>query len=335
MFYFNDVPRFLEVLSDDKVTQDSCLHGGGSISSLITDGNGMYPQFGTNASILTVIHGHAIHDYGACSVQQLLTGVSVYNISSWAEKAMLPENIYTKNACAEDSFYASFIQSYFDQRKPAYDYVLINDNTRNPARNETRLEALDTLKNYHIPWLLETGARPIFMWTHAYIPAVPMSGSLRGLEDVANFTSLTGAGYRAYAHLLEHHLPPHQKPLIAPVGLAFLTVHEENMDMWYQLFHNWDHLHASPRGTFLTGCVLHYTLFGRMPERATAIQSDMSQLWSRARMMQHYWEPPNPMIDETDAEYLYGVAERVMVRGHVPASYIDYQHGEVAYEGGR
>jgi hypothetical protein len=49
-------------------------------------------------------------------------------------------------------------------------------------------------------------------------------------------------------------------------------------------------------------------------------------------MNQHSWDPPNPMPDYETAEYLYNVAYRVS-KGHIPASFISYQNGEVAFEG--
>ena len=155
---------------------------------------------------------------------------------------------------------------------------------------------------------------------------------MTGLEDVANFTSLTRVGYQAYVDLLKLYLPKKQAPRIAPVGLAFLTVYEEDFDLWEKLFHS-DHLHASPSGTFLQGCVIYYTLFGTMPNHDWVVRDNMASLWKRARMMQHAWDPPNPFPDKATAEYLYRVAERVMKEGHIPESFINYQNGEVAHDG--
>jgi hypothetical protein len=232
---------------------------------------------------------------------------------------------------------------------------VINDNTRNPARRSTRAHALQILERHYVPWLLETGSVPVFLWTHAYVPDYacgeknatrnapsppppppPPPRNMSGLEDVAIFTSLTHAGIRAYVDLLGSHLPPAQHPRIAPVGLAFLVVYEEDVELWKTLFHC-DNLHASPSGSFLQGCVVHHALFGTMPDRRVALgdgggddaDATIASLWKRARMMQHAWEPPNPLPDADTAEYLYRVAERVTMEGHVPKSYIDYQNGEM------
>jgi hypothetical protein len=327
MFYFNDHPRFFAALTNESITQNSCLHGGASISSLVAGGNGMFPQFQTDKAALMTYKNHTVYDYGACTVQQLLTGQPKFNTTEWK----LAEEDRMKNPCSEDQGYASYSAHYFHKRKHhKWDYIIINDNTRNPARRASRHAALTTLEQEYVPWLKQLKAVPIFLWTHAYSVESTPNRNMTGLDDVANFTSLTGVGLRAYVDLLKQHLPEEQTPRIAPSGLAFLTVYEENIDMWHKLFHNADHLHASPHGSYLQGLVLHHTVFGKLPDKSFSIRKDMGSFWSNARMMQHAWEPANPMLDEADAGYLYGIAERVMEKGHVPASYIDYQNGEVA-----
>jgi hypothetical protein len=131
--------------------------------------------------------------------------------------------------------------------------------------------------------------------------------------------------------LLNLYLPESQRPRIAPVGLAYLTVYEENYELWKTLFHS-DHLHASPSGTFLQGCIIYYTVFGEMPDRNWIIRpdEDIPALWRRARMMQHAWEPPNPFPTRETTEYLYSIAERIMKEGYIPKSFINYQNGEAA-----
>lgn len=353
MFYFNDVPRFLEEISGYQITQDSCLHGGASITSLLVEGNGMYPQFETNTSVIidfggTTHHQHnqTLYDYGACTVPQLLLG--------WDDRLQDPgyaqpedkNNTSIKNPCREDANYLEYTiqksneyatittttKHHYHDAPPKWDFALINDNTRNPARATTRALALETLERFHIDWFLKTGATPVFLWTHAYSVNSTEHRDMTGMDDVANFTSLTYVGYQQYVQLLKRHLPEAQTPRMAPVGLAFLTVHEENFDLWETLFHC-DHIHASPSGTFLQGCVIYYTLMGRMPDKKIVLRDDMASLWHRARMMQHAWEPENPFPDKETAAYLYRIAERIMVEGHVPKSFIEYQNGEVADEG--
>lgn len=333
MFYFNDFPRFFEQLSQSYVShQDCCLHGGASIPSLVNDGSGMFPQFQTKNAIAGTYHHKTIYDYGACTPRQLLFGYD----------ASLHDPNYTihyfnltdpdRNPCREDDTYRQYmIQKQQTADHPDWDYVIINDNTRDPSRNATRLASLATLRKDYVPWLRATGAVPVFLWTHAYSVESTPTRNMTGLEDIANFTSLTGVGYREYAGLLEQYLPPSQKPRIAPSGLGFLTIYEEEPEVWKTLFHNADHLHASPSGTFLQGCIVHYTLFGKLPDMShIQTDDDVTQIWSNARMMQHAWDPPNPIPTIQQVKYLYEVCERV-ANGYIPSTYIDYERGEVAY----
>lgn len=349
MFYFNDFPRFFETIAGGRVVQNSCLHGGASIESLVVQGNAMYPQFGTARAIIgtNADTGDTIYDYGACTVRQLLNG-DTYDPDADEEwrsaiddnnQASPPSN--NTNPCRVDYAYLEYANSYFRDTNMGYwDYVVINDNTRNPARAVTRIAALSTLEEFYVPWLLETKSTPVFLWTHAYTYentcmtdyADNLNVVMTGLEDIANFTSLTGVGYRAYVDLLNSYLPIEQAPRIAPVGLAYLVVHEENYEVWKTLFHC-DNLHASPSGSFLQGCIIYYTLFGVMPSKDGILKEDMSILWDSARVMQHYWEPSNKFPDVETAMYLYRVAERVVKEGHIPSAFIDYQNGEVAFEG--
>lgn len=295
----------------------------------------MYPLFHTENAIVGSRKGSTIYDYGACTVPQLLVGIDDrIHDPGYAQPEGEEEEHRNYNPCREDLAYLEYaIEAYDGRQAPSgpWNFVVINDNTRNPSRRKTRARALQDIERFYVPWFLETGATPVFLWTHAYSVNSTSDRNMTGLEDVANFTSLTRVGYQAYADLLKLYLPKAQEPRIAPVGLAFLVVYEENPDIWHSLFHNADHLHASPSGSFLQGCIVYYTIFGRMPDREVVIQEDMSVLWKRARMMQHPWEPPNPFPDSKTADYLYRVAERVMVEGYVPSSFINYQNGETVY----
>ena len=290
----------------------------------------MYPQFETEQAILTKRRGHNIYDYGACTPEQLMLGTDPrLDDPGYAQ----PEDVSTGNLnpCHEDPYYFRWAKAHFRASTPDWDVVMINDNTRNPARASSRARSLAFLEQFWVPLLQKSGATPVFLWTHAYSVESTPTRNMTGLEDVANFTSLTYAGIKAYVDILKPHLPESQEPRIAPVGLAFLTVYEEDPDLWRQLFHAADHIHASPSGSFLQACIVHYTLFGEMPDREHVVHRPMASLWRTARMMQHAWEPANPFPTREQAAYLYRVAKRVMVHGHVPASFIDYQNGETAY----
>lgn len=296
----------------------------------------MWPQFMTGNAVINQRPGHheAIYDFGACTPKQLMTGVDPrLNDPGYAQPTEV--NATNFNPCRQDPYYLKWSQSWFKENTPNWDVVVINDNTQSPATFQSRARSMAFLNEFWLPILKRTGATPVFLWTHAYrqdsmscAPSRNMTGS--GLEDIANFTSLTYSGLKSYVNILTPNLPESQTPRIAPVGLAFLVVYEEDPELWKLLFHC-DELHASPSGSFLQACIVHYTLFGEMPDRDHVVRQHMSSLWKTARMMQHAWEPPNPFPTTKQAEYLYHVAERIMVHGHVPSSFIDYKNGEAAY----
>jgi hypothetical protein len=300
------------------------------------EGNAMYPQFRTAESVIAEYNNHTIYDYGSCTPEQLMLGKDErLDDPGYAQPSDKSEG--NLNPCREDQVYLDWVtQQYAKQQSTEnglhWDFVVINDNTKDPARFHTRARSMEFLVQFWVPFLQTTGATPVFLWTHAYTPLPSTGLDMTGLEDIANFTSLTYAGLKAYVEVLAPHLEVDQQPRIAPSGLAFLAVYEDNIDMWHKLFHNADHLHASPSGSFLQGLCVYHTLFGRLPARNQSVSSDMANFWSTARMMQHAWDPPNPIPTKEEADYLYDVAERVLVHGYHPLSFIDYQHGEVAYD---
>jgi hypothetical protein len=247
MQYFNDFPRLMQALSNGTISQNSCLHGDATIRTLLHTGNGMARKFKTANAVVDdadlYVYNNmdddtsiVIHDYGACTVRQLLIGEDSRlpdqdQVNNYADDYFNPaddDNEYYiddgTNPCFEDEYYLSYLESRYKDEPPKWDYIVINDNTRSPARNNTRQRSLEELEASYVSWLLETGATPVFIVTHAYWTGWR---DMSGLEDVPTFTSLTYMGYREYAALLEKYLPPSQKPRLAPVAIAFLTVWEE------------------------------------------------------------------------------------------------------------
>ena len=330
MQYYNDLPRLMEALSGGQIHQNSCLHGDATIVNLLNTGNGMYKKFRTGSAILeTNDDGSKIYDFGACTVHQLVFGYDsqLYDDRNYNDDDNDNDHYNDgTNPCYEDPNYLEYSVAYFEENPPTWDFIVINDNTRSPAKNSTRQESLETLESTYVTWFNKSGAIPVFLDTHAYWTDWR---DMTGLEDVPTFTSYVYEGYLQYADLLGSYLPQDQQPRIAPVGVAFLTVWEENYAMWTKLFHI-DEVHASPSGTFVQGCVLHYTLFGRMPRKTDAIRDNMSFLWREARRMQPQTHRRNPFPTRSEAEYLYRVVERVVKEGHKPSSLILFQNGEAA-----
>ncbi len=325
--YFNDLPRFLEGVSQGHLKQKSCLHGDASLTRILETGSGVYGKFNTTKAL----NSDGVYDFGACTVKQLLFGrdedleQQVWNHVNTSEFSLKDDGL---NPCLQDPSYLKYLDDHTIQ-PPKFDFILINDNTRNPGRAETREAGLRILEQKYVPWFLETGATPVFFDTHAY--STPLRNT-SDFVDIPTFTSLTYEGYRQYHALVSQLLPASQAPRLAPVGLAFLTVYEEDMHVWRRLFHNFDHLHASPAGTFLTAAVIHFTLFGEMPEKRAMIPQDrnFAALWENARVMQEADQPPNPFPTFAEAVYLYDVADRVARKRHLPKSLILYQNGEAA-----
>ena len=232
------------------------------------------------------------------------------------------------NPCLRNPLYYKYLVSYvysYHQSKD-WDYILLNDNTRSPARNESRHDMLAILQDTYLPWFLESGAVPIFLATYGYWTPYRDMG---GLGTVAEFTSLTMAGYQSYVDLLKSQLPSHQQPRIAPVGLAFLLVWEENHSLWERLFHV-DQIHSGPLGTYLQGLIVHYTIFGVLPKYSVTVRGDMSYLWHRTRRFQPVEHHSDPFPTRDEAAYLYQIALRITVYKHVPKSFIVYKNGEAS-----
>jgi hypothetical protein len=324
MMFHNDLPRLLETLSEQHMVQNSCFLGDSSLTRILEFGNGMYKKFATSKAL----NDDGYYDFGACTVKQLLLGDDedldrqVLNNagSSKAEKYLEDDGT---NPCLQNKSYYLYLKSR--RRRPHWNYVVINDYTLNPGRASKRQEGLKVLQDVYAAWFLETGATPVFFDTHAYW--TPLY-NLTAFVDVPTLTSVTYEGYLQYASLLSKLLPPLQKPRIAPVGIVFLTVWEENRSLWYRLFQRFDQLHASPLGTLATAFVVFGTLFGRMPDMSVVLRHrNMTWLWSDARVLQQRkWPDPFPTVRE--AKYLYDVVDRVVSHGYFPKSLMLYKNGE-------
>jgi hypothetical protein len=379
MMYYNDFPRFLSTLSGGRIEhQESCLHGDATLSSLLVSGNGMYKMWDTgNARVYS--NATTIHDFGACTVAQMLAGYDPdlearvqelqgnnNNENNNNQQQQEPEISYSddflsfndgKNPCLVDGSYYGWYQRELVQRygaadgdgdapgddasgggsddssasalrpnPPQFDFLILNDNTRGPARVHTRQASLQILNSTYLPWILQSGAAPVLMATYGYSTPYRDMG---GLGTVPVFTSLTHYGYQLYAEMLRPHLPASRQPRVAPVGIAFLVVWEENFNLWERLFHV-DQIHSSPLGTYLQGCVVHHALFGRLPDPSVALRGDSSYLWHDARRFQPGTHRTDLFPTQQEATYLYHVAHRVSVLRYVPPSFLRFEHGEAA-----
>jgi len=194
-----------------------------------------------------------------------------------------------------------------------FEFLVMNDYTQAPARIERRKKTISSLQTEYFPLIRRCGATPVFIITPAYRKPVNNSTDLGSPEE---FTMATKQGCEAYASALNELFPAEtSKCRVAPVGLAFLKIRKESPKMWRRLFHV-DNFHPSPHGTYLQGCVLHWTLFGCGPDIASenygnGSLSSVDHLWSDARLMQHPNEYPLQLPTMDEARYLAKVAEAV------------------------
>ena len=321
MQFVNDLPRFMQALGGEaygggyNIEQDSCLHGSLHFKSLYRKGNGMDNKWNTSKALIS--KNPKIYDYGACTVRQLLLGYDE-NLQSGNANGYYKDD--GKNPCFSSIDYLYYTMEKYDgSNKPAWDYVVLNDQSTRPALEEKRNVSLAVLEKKYVPMLLEMDAVPVFFATHGYDSSYIDTSSM---GSVSEFTSDVFEGYRLYAEMMEATLPASQRPRIAPVGLAYLLIYEENPEMYEKLFFV-DGFHPSPHGTYLMGCVLYATLYGFMPGN-DALPSIPERLWSRARKMQIGPEPVMPFPTHDETIYLYSVARKIMIYGVRPKTWIRY-----------
>jgi hypothetical protein len=235
------------------------------------------------------------------------------------------ENDGTNPCLLNENYYYYKQQQYDDFGTPQWDYIILNDNSRAPCCTEQRETGLELLKDVYVPWFIETKAVPIFMVTHGYWASMR---DMSGLTDIPTFASLTYEGYREYAEMVAGLLPADQQPRLAPVGLAFQLVWEDNPSMWENLIHM-DEIHLTPSGTYLEGLIVYATIYGHLPNPRIALNGDVANLFSNARRMtpSAHIQEAYPTLDQ--ARYLYHIASRV-INGEIPRSFIIYQNGESA-----
>ena len=93
----------------------------------------------------------------------------------------------------------------------SWHYVVMNDYTQAPAREESRRASVEVLKTQIAPLLEQCGGTPVLLETWAYRAHTKGSDDL---GDHAEFTSRLQEGYREYAAALAEVLPERQKPRV-------------------------------------------------------------------------------------------------------------------------
>lgn len=198
----------------------------------------------------------------------------------------------------------------------SWDCIIMNDYTQAPARLSSREETIEILKEKYAPLLANCtnshgeGSQCILMQTAAY-----RHNYIKGTSDIGDFDTFTTKlleGYTAYANVLKEEMKTLKPPKIAPFGMAYSIVHEENESLFPKLYQN-DDFHPTPHGTFLQGCIFHITIFGEAPNlELLNLKDDKSieNLWANARCMQSDDEEPKPFPTLEEAKYLLDVSKR-------------------------
>ena len=277
--YYNDCPRFLVNLGKGSIShQDSFLRGGANLSELWNGSAGGAPHW---ASMRNGFSGN--DDLGSPTVLALF-------------------------GCDDAEVFADSISEYKEGRcRLQWDFVVLNDHTQGPARSNSWKTMRDVLLDKYLPLISDSGATPIVIETAAYrYPAIHNSEDLGSTRE---FQKLVREGVQSCVEAMRTELPPSSRPRMAPVGTAFLYVHDNNHELWEGLFDPYDNFHPSPSGTFLQGCVLHWTMFGSPPPLPRA-EEDIADLWKDARVMHDIrnGEFGAPLPSLKVAEYLWNVS---------------------------
>lgn len=347
--FVNDLPRVLTAMAEPQVVieQDSMLHGSLSLITLLKRGNGMRKRWKTENAWNETL---GVYDYGACTLPQLLLGEDDYLTennydqvysndgfnpcfnkysNAYYEAASDDDAVYYDDGDDDDRYYQDDEESqvYLNftlatkmVANKTWDYVVLNDQSVRPAVPRKREKTVRVLESTYAPLFEQCGATPVFISTHGYWRDNLNLTELYGIQDVPHFTARLHKGYQVYAQTLSS-----LKPLVAPVGIAFLVVWEENPEMWDRLFGS-DQYHPSPLGTYLMGCVVHATIFGRLPDAptvsdATAGKLMINQTFAQSRSMGLRREAPGALPTPEEAVYLRWIAKQVVFRNYQPYSF--------------
>jgi hypothetical protein len=300
----NDLPRMMEQMSQGKWTQQSCLHTRGSLVSILETGNGMYTVWQTQAAFNTTT---SIYDYGSCTIEQLFRGSDGNLLYKNQNGAYYDDG---RNPCFQSDDYFYYMDAQENQTK--FDYAILSDHAKRMAIETTRELAISELKLTYASYLEDNGAIPIIISPHAFWS---QKNNMTGISDLETFTSLVYDGSLQYADAISSALPERQRARIAPVSLAFLTVYEEDPDLWALLTDVYD-IHPSVYGSYLIGCVLFATVTGSMPPQELGEDVESLFLTARALTGAADWGYP----DAEQASYLWEVAKRVTKQGYKPAT---------------
>jgi hypothetical protein len=377
-----------------ELEQDSVLHGNLSLVSLLTKGNGMRVRWTTEQAWnetwgVYEVGACTVRQLLLGRDEYLSSSFMTENNENGDDDQFDDDDdddsyyYYTNdgfNPCfsgdESDVYYQYTLETKTinnnNNNKTLWDYIVLNDQSIAPAVPRKRNKTIQALISTYIPLLQQmtttttttttttSGASPIpiFISTYGYWRDNLNLTDLYGIQNVPHFTAKLEYGYQLYAQTLllrsssasSYSSFPSR---VAPVGIAFLVVWEENPSLWARLFGP-DQFHPSPLGTYLMGCVVHATIFRRLPDApmkktttttttttsistTSASSFSVNDLFAHSRAMgltdDDYLALVLPTRDE--ALYLRWIAKRVVLRGYRPPSFrqgwklVEQEEGEL------
>lgn len=359
--FANDVPRLMETLSEYHIRQQSCIHAGGSLSDLLTTGNGMFKLWRTDNALITNtdenLYQGKLYDYGLCSVQQILNGTDPYMAYYNRKKVYYNDGL---NPCLVDKTYSYYIttesglggnnaSSWSTSSIPKWDYIVLADQTKRMAVEEARNATVESLIDSYGPLIAQTNAVPVIVDTHAFWSD---SSNMTGLDSIPTFTQYIYDGVADYIDALKIAFKNEaassssssgsssrrfmNRPIVvAPIGLAYLTIWEENYNIWEALFID-NMIHPSLLGSYLFGCVLYATVYGHLPKGDITLfgtehdssNHNLQSLFTKSRRLlstagSTTGHKSSLYPNTNELEYLLDVTNRVALKGYVPNSFYD------------
>eukprot|EP00977_Amphora_coffeiformis_P025149 scaffold18388_cov185-Amphora_coffeaeformis.AAC.3 len=292
MMYYYDLPRSLQIFSDYKVQQNCLLSGAGAFERQTFLQNGMWNRWRSDGALLHTLDDDEVNVNGYADS---FYDNKVYDLGACTMNMLLFGYNHTE---AEENYDAFW--NYREQNGVTDDYGWVYDwkSDLDPRLNNpcTQSQAyLDFLNN------------------------LPSSDIRKNPKKWDYLTFKVYMGYKQYATFVQKALPRSQKPKLVNMGIAFLVVFEENLDLWNSLFWK-DKKHPSPHGSFLESCLVHHAVYGRVPYKSTVIRDDMQSLWNGTRNLMYPRDTAVPFPTKQEAEYLYEVCERV-AGGYIPPTF--------------
>ncbi len=240
--------------------------------------------------------------YGSDQVTQdscLRGGASL--VSIWTKGNGMANKFATPNALLPNGTYdigSPTVQDLLQSND--WDYVIMNDHTQSPARQETKEKTIEALVKKYRPILSSKGENSpivVFLMTTAYRRPVKDADQLGSFDE---FTAKLKNGYAEYQAVI-----PNSK--VAPVGLAFQYVKNhypksDDSNFSWEMLYARDDFHPSPHGTLLEAFVLFATIVGQAPPEYTP------SWWDIARYMQPPEDEPLPVPTQQEGAILRSIA---------------------------